>query len=93
MSADRSGQGGILSRDTDRLSEARQIQAWRALSTVERARVITGACRAVRTLALAGLRTRDPAASERELIARLADLTLGSTLARRVYPELTHLEP
>jgi hypothetical protein len=55
--------------------------------------VITGACRAVRTLALAGLRTRDPAASERELIARLADLTLGSTLARRVYPELTHLEP
>jgi hypothetical protein len=93
MSADRSFQGGVLSSDTDRLSESRQIHVWRSLTTVERARVITGACRAVRTLALARLRTRYPAASERELVARLAVVTLGATLARRVYPELTHWRP
>ena len=52
-----------------------------------------GATRAARALALAGLRARYPAASERELVVRFAELTLGSELARRVYPELAALDP
>ncbi|MGC9468258.1 MAG: hypothetical protein ACP5HS_06690 [Anaerolineae bacterium] len=47
---------------------------------------------AARALALSGLRTRYPEASEAELRRRLADLLLGPELATRVYgplPEAT----
>jgi len=82
-----------LSRDTDRLAEQRQIVAWRSLSTVEIARLVAGASRAARTLALAGLRARYPSASDHELTVRLAAITLGRALATRAFPELDHLEP
>ena len=65
-----------------------QVQVWRGMSTVELAQLIAAASRATRTLALAGLRERYPAESDLMLIARFAELTLGSSLARRVYPEL-----
>ena len=42
----------------------------------------------VHTLALAGLRSRYPQASETELRRRLADLLLGKELARKVYGEM-----
>ena len=82
-----------LSTDTDLASEQRQIAAWRAASTVEIARLIAGAANAARSMALAGLRQRHPEASPEELTARLAFITLGPDLARRVYPELNHLDP
>jgi len=41
----------------------------------------------VRFLALAGLRSRFPDASEADLRRRLADLVLGEELARKVYGE------
>lgn len=42
----------------------------------------------VRMLALAGLRSRFPKASETELRRRLAGLLLGEELARKVYGEI-----
>ena len=88
-----SPQTGRWSRDTNRAAEDRQIEIWRALSTVQIAQVVNSASRAVRTLALAGIRSRYPAASSRELTIRLAAITLGRDLALRVYPELEQLEP
>ncbi|MBM3778186.1 MAG: hypothetical protein FJW23_08095 [Acidimicrobiia bacterium] len=82
-----------LSRDTDAETEARQIETWRGLSSVEISALVAGASRAARTVALAGLRARHPLASDRELVARLAAITLGRDLARRVYPELDRLAP
>ncbi len=43
---------------------------------------------AVRTFALAGLRQRNPQASDGELRRRLADLLLGPELASRAYGPL-----
>lgn len=83
----------LLSRDSDPEVEARQIEAWRRMSSIELAKVVAGASQAVRALALAGVRARYPQASERELVARLAAVTLGRDLARRVYPELDRLDP
>jgi hypothetical protein len=44
----------------------------------------------VRMLALAGLRSRYPNATETELRRRLADLVLGEELARKVYGEMDY---
>ena len=77
----------VLSADTDAATEERQVARWREMSSVEVASLVAGACRAARAMAMAGLRERFPEASEPELIARYAALTLGDDLARRVYPE------
>lgn len=45
---------------------------------------------AARMLALAGLRSQYPQASEAELRRKLADLLLGEELARKVYGDLPH---
>jgi hypothetical protein len=79
-------------QDTAVPAEARQIEIWRSLSTVQIAQLVAGASRAVRTLALAGLRTRFPSAAEPELTARFAALTLGQAVARQVYPQVPNLD-
>jgi hypothetical protein len=79
-------------RDTTHAVETRQIEIWRSLSTVQVAQLVSGASRAVRILALAGLRARFPAASEDELTARLAAVTLGQAIAQRVYPQVSNLD-
>jgi hypothetical protein len=79
--------------DTSRRAEASQFEIWRALTTEQIAGLIVGASNAARTLAIAGLRDRYPAATDRELVVRYAALTLGWRLARRVYPELDRLGP
>jgi hypothetical protein len=48
--------------------------------------LINGASRAVRLMALAGIRSRHPDAPDEELVARLARLTVDASLARRAYP-------
>ncbi len=83
----------MLSDDTSRSAEQLQVEIWRALTTVQIAGLIVGASNAARTLAIAGLRERYPAASDHELLIRYAALTLGPVLARRVYPEIDLLEP
>ena len=80
-----------LSQDTSAETEARQIQRWRDMSPTQKAALVSALSRNARDLALAGIRLRHPAASERECFLRLAALTLGVELARRVYPELADL--
>ncbi len=60
----------------------RRAPPWRKLEMVDQMN------RAVRMLALAGLRQRYPNAGPDELHRRLADLLLGSELARKVYGPL-----
>jgi len=78
----------ILSDDTSAEVERQQIEIWRRMHPSEKAGLMAAASRSVRTLALAGLRSRHPAASEREIIARFAALTLGRPLAVKAYPDL-----
>ncbi len=82
----------VLSRDTSYEAEREQIRIWRSLDPVEIGRLVAGASRGIRMLALAGLRDRYPSASPAELVARLAVITLGPDLARRAYPELSSLD-
>jgi hypothetical protein len=79
---------GVLSGDTSRDAERLQVMAWRSMSSVQRAQLVRGAARAVGAMALAGVRQRHPGTSESEIVARLALLTLGSSLALRVCPHL-----
>jgi hypothetical protein len=59
--------------------QARRVPAWRKL---ELTRSLN---QGILALSLAGLRRRNPAATEPELRRLLADIILGSDLAMRVY--------
>jgi hypothetical protein len=84
----------ILSADTSRDAEQVQLRAWRSMPPGDKIRQIAGLCRAARELAVAGLRARHPDTSEAGLVVRLAAITLGSRLARQVYPDAPmNLEP
>lgn len=82
-----------LTADTDPAAEQVQIETWRGMTIEQRAQVTIGASRSARRLAFAGLRARYPHATESELVARYAELTLGRTLARKAYPQLDLLAP
>ncbi|HVL66787.1 MAG TPA: hypothetical protein VM364_05940 [Vicinamibacterales bacterium] len=88
MAARRLPEGRARFSDSSADAERIQIDAWRALTTVERAALIAGASRAVREMALRGVRARHPEAPEHALAALLAEVTLGPELARRVYPDI-----
>jgi hypothetical protein len=77
----------VLSRDTDPLIEARQVERWRAMTAEEKLMTAASASAAVRELAMAGLRLRHPSANEREIFLRYAMLTLGVETAAMVYPD------
>jgi hypothetical protein len=81
----------VLSADTTVEIEGRQVDAWRRLSSVERLRLVSDTTRAVRDLALAGIRRRHPQASERECFLRLAAILLGVGTTRQVYPDAAQL--
>jgi hypothetical protein len=68
--------------------EALQIQLWRQASPTRKMHMLAQLNASVRILALAGLRSRYPNASEAELRRRLADLLLGEELALKVYGEI-----
>ena len=80
-----------LARDTPEEVERLQIEAWRQMSSVDKAALISGLTDATFVLARAGLRHRHPGASEREIFLRLALLTLGPDLAERAYPDARSL--
>jgi len=63
----------------------RQAPAWRKLQMVGQLN------QTVQTLALSGLKQRHPQATPAQLRRQLADLVLGSQLARRVYGLAEHL--
>ena len=81
-----------LYSDTDPKVEALQIKLWRQASPTRKMHMLAQLNASVRILALAGLRSRYPNATETELRRRLADLLLGEELARKVYGEMIRAE-
>jgi hypothetical protein len=81
----------ILSRDTSADVERFQIEAWRRMSPLEKAGIMSQATSDALALALSGIRQRHPAASARECFIRLAALQLGPTLVRQVYPDASQI--
>jgi hypothetical protein len=79
-----------LYSDTHPKMEALQIQLWRQASPTRKMHMLAQLNASARTLALTGLRSRYPQASEGELRRRLADLLLGEELARKVYGEMSN---
>lgn len=74
-----------LSADTDPRAEAVQIDILRRMPAWKKVRLVEGAIRSSRALALAGLRRRHPEASPEQLRRLLMGLLLGEELATRVY--------
>ena len=77
----------VLSRDTSPEAEQMQVEIWRSMTPLEKARLVSSASRATQLLSLAGIRRRYPQASEEECMLRLARLKLGPELFARAYPE------
>jgi hypothetical protein len=75
----------VLFADTDPQAEAVLINLLRQASPERKLAMVGELNNTVRTLALAGLRQRFPAAGSAELQRRLADLLLGADLARKAY--------
>ncbi len=82
---------GVLSADSSPTVERLQIDAWRRMSPVHKARTVDGLTRTAQVLALAGIRRRHPGASERECFLRLSVLKLGSEATRRLHPDAATL--
>jgi hypothetical protein len=70
-----------------------QVERWRQMTPAEKAAIVTGLTRAAFDLARAGVRHRYPNATPREQFLRLAIVTLGVDLARKVYPDVAALDP
>ena len=81
-----------LYSDTHPKMEALQIELWRQASPTRKMHMLAQLNASVRMLALAGLRSRYPNATEVKLRRRLADLLLGEELARKVYGEMNRAE-
>ena len=79
-----------LSSDTHPKMEAMQIRLWRQASPTKKMDMLAQLNASVRLLALTGLRSRFPNASESELRFKLAGYLLGDELARKVYGESSH---
>ena len=77
-----------LSSDTHPKMEALQIQLLRQATPTRKMKMLAQLNASARTLALVGLRSRFPRASQAELRRRLAGLLLGEELARKVYGEV-----
>jgi hypothetical protein len=80
-----------LATDTSSANRRLQIDLWRRMSPLQKARAAAEITRGVQELALAGIRLQHPNATERECSLRLAILTLGRRLACQAYPEASEL--
>ncbi|MCB9418677.1 MAG: hypothetical protein H6667_02655 [Ardenticatenaceae bacterium] len=76
-----------LYTDTHPKMEALQIQLWRQASPTQKMNMLAQLNASAHLLALTGLRTQYPQATEEELRRKLADLLLGEELARKVFGE------
>ena len=77
-----------LYSDTHPKIEQMQIELWRQASPTRKMHMLAQLNDSARILALTGLRSRFPQASENELRRRLAGILLGEELARKVYGEM-----
>jgi len=73
--------------DTDPQAEAVQIEILRKMSPARRLRLAASLNETCRKLALAGLRRRNPGASEEDLARMLARQLLGEALSEKVNRE------
>ena len=80
-----------MSSDTSLEVECAQVELWRKMSSIEKAKTVSEISRAVQELSLAGIRLRHPEALERECLLRLAIIKLGRPLACEVYPEAARI--
>jgi hypothetical protein len=80
----------LQSEDAVYAVEAMQFEHWRAMSPREKVALLDGHSRFLRELSLAGIRSRNPAASEAEIERLAAELWLGTELYQRlVAPRLS----
>ncbi len=79
-----------LYSDTHPKMEALQIQLWRQASPTKKMHMLAQLNAFVRQLALTGLRSQYPQATEAELRRKLAGLLLGEELARKSFGETAH---
>jgi len=70
--------------------EALQIELWRQASPTRKMHMLAQLNASARLLAMTGLRSRYPLASEAELRRKMASLLLGDELAQKVYGESRH---
>jgi len=77
-----------LYSDTHPKMEALQIRLWRQASPTKKMNMLAQLNASARILALTGLRSRYPQATEAELRRKLAGLLLGEELARKVFGEI-----
>jgi hypothetical protein len=77
-----------LDLDTSPEAARIQIELIRGMPIHQRARILSGLCRMVDTLAEAELRRGYPEASDREVFLRLVARRLGDDLAREAFPEI-----
>ena len=80
----------VLYSDTHPKMEALQIQLWRQASPTRKMNMLAQLNASAHLLAMTGLRSRFPQASEAELRYKMAGLILGEELARKVYGEPDH---
>ena len=78
-----------LSADTNPKAEQVQIELLRRTPAWRKIQMVAELNETIKTLALSGLRQRNPNASEEQLRRMLADLILGETLAAQVYGPIT----
>lgn len=83
--------GALLGADSSVEMERMQVELWRNMPALEKARAVEQVSRSVRELSMAGIRSRHPSASEKECRLRYAVLTLGRSLACEAYPEAGRL--
>jgi hypothetical protein len=74
--------------DTHPKMEALQIQLLKQTTTAQKLKMLAELNSSARMLAIIGLRSQYPHASENEIQRRLADLLLGEELAYKVYGDL-----
>jgi predicted component of type VI protein secretion system len=76
--------------DTHPKMEALQIRLWRQASPTLKMNMLAQLNKSAQILALAGLRSQFPQASESEIRRRLAGLLLGEETAGKVYGDINN---
>ena len=74
-----------LYSDTDPRIEQLQIELIRRMPSWKKMGIVDGLNETVKTLAIAGIKQRNPNATPEQVHRMLAELMLGETLARKVY--------
>lgn len=74
--------------DTSPEQRRRYYQLLRSLTPEQRARKLSGLCKMVRTMALAGIRARKPDALPAEIARELVTLLYGPLAAARLFRNL-----